>query len=159
MYAHTTPMRCLRRFAVLVCGTLVYSKGDTKEEEEDEQLFGSDALEPAGPPSPTPQYNALPTLVPGREASTQPITMRGTPSSLKVGDRNKNDASSSQGGRLCLCSCATHLVLSQACWQQIVSAVLALLIIVSSRVSWLPFNEARTSYFKGRLSRFLFRTH
>ncbi|EIE24529.1 hypothetical protein COCSUDRAFT_65401 [Coccomyxa subellipsoidea C-169] len=70
-------------FAVLVCGTLVYSKGDVKEEEEEEQLFGGDALEPAGPPSPAPQYNALPTLVPGREASTQPITMRGTPSSLK----------------------------------------------------------------------------
>ncbi|BDA42835.1 Solute carrier family 35 member F6 [Coccomyxa sp. Obi] len=72
-------------FAVLVCGTLVYSKGDSKEEEEELQAFGGVAPDLAGPPPPAPHYNALPTLVPGAhgEATTQPITMRGTPSSFK----------------------------------------------------------------------------
>lgn len=71
---------------MLVCGTLVYSKGDSKEEEEELQAFGGDAADLGGPPSEAPQYNALPTLVPGArgEAATQPITMRGTPSSFKV---------------------------------------------------------------------------
>ena len=71
---------------MLVCGTLVYSKGDTKEEEEELQAFGGIAPDLAGPPPPAPHYNALPTRVPGAqgEAATQPITMRGTPSSFKV---------------------------------------------------------------------------
>lgn len=75
---------------MLVCGTLVYSKGDVKEEEEEEQLFGGDASDaPEGPPTLTPIFNALPAAVPGARgpgSSTQPITMHGSHSSFKVRD-------------------------------------------------------------------------
>lgn len=79
---------------VLVSGTLVYGKGDSKEAEE-QQLGGLGAeiadMEPGQPPilpaAAAAPRAAQPTGVPrpGDAAASTPIMMRGTPRSFKVG--------------------------------------------------------------------------
>ena len=78
---------CLRRFLVLVTGTLVYSKGD-KMEAKAEGLLGEGEERLFAPVAAADPGQAQPAAVPGahRRSSigTAPIAMRATPGSLKA---------------------------------------------------------------------------
>ena len=78
---------CLRRFLVLVTGTLVYSKGD-KMEAKAEGLLGEGEERLFAPVATADPGQAQPAAVPGahRRSSvgTAPIAMRATPGSLKA---------------------------------------------------------------------------
>ena len=84
-----------RRFVVLVCGTLVYSRGDEAETRKHEAAAAADGLAGLGEEAGTPPRFA-PVAVPfgGRSAAmparpggsmpSAPVAMRQTPTSFKV---------------------------------------------------------------------------
>ena len=77
----------MRRFIVLVTGTLVYGKGD-KLEAKREGLLEAGEERIFAPVAPAGQGETRPSAVPGQRRSdsmgTAPIAMRATPGSLKV---------------------------------------------------------------------------